>query len=301
MDYIVFPGLKIEFSINNVAFTVGNIPVYWYGIIIAVGFLLAVLLALRSSKQFGISQDTILDVVLWAAPVAIIFSRLFYVIFAWDIFKDNPADILDIRKGGLAIYGAVIGGLLTAVIYCRIKKLAFLKLADFAMVYFPLAQAIGRWGNFINQEAYGTHTELPWGMDGSNILNGPVHPTFLYESLWNFGVFIVLLWFRNRKKKVDGEVLWLYMILYGIGRAFVEPLRTDSLMLGNLRVNFWLAVIFAVAFTIIFIVRRVRHSDVSEVEVGTSNYGDILKEMSDEDDAWQDSEAEAKAEDEDKD
>ncbi|MDD4495013.1 MAG: prolipoprotein diacylglyceryl transferase [Eubacteriales bacterium] len=283
MNTIEFPKLGLAFNIDNVAFEIFGVPVYWYGIIIAAGFLLAVVLALRNSKKYGIEQDTILDVVLWAAPVAIVFSRLFYVAFTWEIFKDNPLDILDIRKGGLAIYGAIIGAFLTAIIFCRVKKISFLKLADFAMVYFPLAQAIGRWGNFVNQEAYGAHTELPWGMDGSEIVNGPVHPTFLYESLWDFCVFLVLLWFRKRKKN-DGEVLYLYMILYGIGRAIVEPLRTDSLMLGEIRVNFLLAVLFAVVFTIILIVVRLRNRTPVEDAAGTSRYGELLKEIKKDDD-----------------
>ncbi|NLC68492.1 MAG: prolipoprotein diacylglyceryl transferase, partial [Clostridiaceae bacterium] len=226
----------------------------------------------------------------------IIGSRLYYVIFSWDEFKDNLIQILDTRKGGLAIYGGIIAGLIAAFIFAKVKKLNFLHLFDFGITYVPMAQAIGRWGNFINQEAYGTNTSLPWGMTSDTIRNElaasasklsqmgiyvdpakPVHPTFLYESLWDLGVFLFLLWYRKRKK-VNGEVFFLYMVLYGIGRACIESLRTDSLMLGNHRISQAIAIVFAIAFTIlIFVMRKYRYSkEESEVyELGSSSYGAI--------------------------
>jgi phosphatidylglycerol:prolipoprotein diacylglycerol transferase len=279
LNTIEFPGLGLKFNIDRVAFEVFGLEIYWYGILIAIGFILAVLLAMKHCRDFGIDQDTLLDAVLYATPVAIIFSRLYYVVFNWTDFKDNPIDIINTRKGGLAIYGAVIGAILVGYIYTRIKKVNFLNLVDFCIVYFPLAQGIGRWGNFINQEAYGTHTNLPWGMDGSEIVNGPVHPTFFYESLWNIGVFFVLLWYRKRKK-LDGEVLSLYLILYGVGRAWIELLRTDSLMIGNLKVNLLLSVALVIVFMTILIYRRTKLADLNmETEGGDSIYANILRKL----------------------
>jgi len=278
MDIIEFPGLGLSFTVDRVAFYIFGFPVYWYGVIIAFGFMLAVILALKDCPKFGISKDTLIDILLYATPVAIVTSRLFYVAFSWKDFKDDWKAIFDIRSGGLAIYGAIIGAFLVGYIYARVKKINIPMLFDFAAPYFPLAQAIGRWGNFVNQEAYGTPTDLPWGMTGTNIKNGPVHPTFLYESLWNIAVFFILIWYR-KKKRNNGEVLFLYMILYGLGRSWIELLRSDSLMIGNLRANFLLAVLFVIIFGILFIWQRTK--DVAEaVEVGQSEYGRILRELS---------------------
>lgn len=299
VETVEFPKLGLEFEINRVAFKLFGLEIYWYGVLIAAGFVLAVLLAMRHCKRYGIEQDTILDAVLYATPVAIIVSRLYYVAFNLADFKDNPIEILDTRKGGLAIYGAVIGAFLAGYVYCRIKKINFLNLVDFCIVYFPMAQGIGRWGNFINQEAYGTHTELPWGMDGTNIVNGPVHPTFLYEFIWNIGVFLILLWLRKRKK-LNGEVLFMYLVLYGLGRAWIELLRTDSLMIGNLRVNFLLSVVFVIVFAVLFVYRRVKAANTDLVaEGGDSIYADILKTLKKDDDPTESSNAEQDTEGED--
>ncbi|NTV90214.1 MAG: prolipoprotein diacylglyceryl transferase, partial [Clostridiales bacterium] len=211
---VEFPGLGgIQLSISREAirnlFGIEGFSIYWYGIIIALGFLLAVLLAMKNSKRFGLEPDNILDMIIFAAPMAIIGARLYYVIFSWDLFRDNPIDILNTRKGGLAIYGGVIFGILTAYVFCKIKKIKPLKLIDFGVPYLVMAQGIGRWGNFFNQEAFGVQTNLPWRMNGDVInqyllgvnpsidlsLFG-VHPTFLYESIWDIAVFIFLLWFR---------------------------------------------------------------------------------------------------------
>ncbi|HHV98119.1 MAG TPA: prolipoprotein diacylglyceryl transferase [Clostridiaceae bacterium] len=284
MEFIGFPGLwGLKFNIGRVAFTVFNIPIYWYGIIIAFGFLLAVMLGMKDSRKFGLDPDTIIDLVLFAAPVAIITARLYYVIFSWEMFKDNPIDIINTRKGGLAIYGAVIGAVIVAYIFAKKRKLSVLNLFDFASPYLALAQGIGRWGNFVNQEAYGTPTTLPWGMTGSDIGNTPVHPTFLYESIWDIALFIFLLWFRKRKK-LNGEVFFLYMILYGAGRFWIESLRTDSLMLGSLRISQVLAFLFVVVFTIVFVTRRRKAALAStdNIEIGVSEYGAVLERLKEE-------------------
>jgi len=284
MDTIEFPGLGLKFFVSRVAFKVFGIPIYWYGIIIAFAFLLAVLLGMRSSKKFGIDPDNIIDLVLFAAPVAIVTARLYYVIFSWEDFKDNPLDIIDTRRGGLAIYGAIIGAVVVAYIFAKKRKIGVLKLFDFGSPYLILAQGIGRWGNFINQEAYGTTTSLPWGMTGSDIGPDPVHPTFLYESLWDFAVFFFLIWYR-KKKKVEGEVFFLYMILYGVGRFWIEGLRTDSLMLGNIRISKFLAALFVILMSIMFFMRRKKHLEAYDTdEVGTSNYASVLKKIKEEED-----------------
>lgn len=290
-----FPGLGLNFEINNVAFKVFGLSVYWYGILIAFALLLAMILALRSCEKFGISQDTLLDGVLIAVPCAIVFSRLYYVVFSWDEYKDNLLKIFDTRSGGLAIYGAVIGAALGAFIYTRIKKISFLEIFDFAVPYIILGQAIGRWGNFINQEAFGAPTDLPWRMNGTYIDKfiankgldpavWGVHPTFLYESLWNFAVFAFLIIFR-RKKKLNGEAVSLYLILYGIGRAFIEGLRTDSLMLGSVRFSQMLSIIFVIVLVPLFIYRRVKSAkmaDEQSVVIGQSKYGALLMKMKEE-------------------
>ena len=164
--------------------------------------------------------------------MAIICARLYYVIFSWDYYSQNPGEIFNIRGGGLAIHGGLIGGILTGFIYAKVKKLDFFKTADAVMVGMPLAQAIGRWGNFINGEAHGGPTSLPWGIMVDGV---KVHPTFLYESIWDFGIFLFIMFYMRKKKTYEGEVIVSYITLYSIGRFFIEGLRTDSLMFGPIR------------------------------------------------------------------
>jgi phosphatidylglycerol:prolipoprotein diacylglycerol transferase len=301
MTTVEFPGLRgLHFIINRVAFEVGGIPIYWYGIIISMAFLLAILLALRDSKKFGFEPDTIIDLALFVTPAAIICARLYYVAFSWDEFKDQPINILNTRTGGLAIYGGILGAIIVAYIFSRVRKINILSLLDFGIPYVALGQSIGRWGNFVNQEAFGTNTTLPWGMTSDVVKqellrnmdklgrqgitvdpNIPVHPTFLYESIWDISVFLLLIWYRKRKK-LNGEVFFLYMVLYGAGRFFIEALRTDSLMIGNLRVSQVLAFVFVVVFGILLIVRRKKVVESAEsVEIGASSYGAVLKKMQD--------------------
>lgn len=217
---------------DRVAFTIFGIDVMWYGVLIATGMLIGVALAIREAKRVGISEDDVLNIAIIAIPVAIICARLYYVIFSWDYYSQNPGEIFNIRGGGLAIHGGLIGGILTGFIYAKVKKLDFFKTADAVMVGMPLAQAIGRWGNFINGEAHGGPTSLPWGI----IVDGvKVHPTFLYESIWDFGIFLFIMFYMRKKKTYEGEVIVSYITLYSIGRFFIEGLRTDSLMFGPIR------------------------------------------------------------------
>ena len=216
---------------NPVAFEIFGIAVRWYGIILAAGILCGLLYALREAKRVGMDENLILDLVIFAIPAGIIGARAYYVLFNWDYYSKDPLQMLNIRGGGLAIHGTLIAAVITAVIFAKVKGINFWSLADIASPGVILGQAIGRWGNFINREAHGTPTDLPWGIMVDGV---KVHPTFLYESLWNFSVFAVLLWYRKRKK-AEGNVFLLYLVLYSVGRFFVEGLRTDSLMLGNIR------------------------------------------------------------------
>ena len=203
MNRIGFPGLNLEFSINPVAFTVFDWDIHWYGIIIASGLMLAVLVANHLAKKEGLGKDVITDVVIYSLPVAVICARAYYVIFNFSSYRDNLWDIFKIWNGGIAIYGAIIGAVATAYVYCRVTKTDFKKLSDIGAIGLLIGQTVGRWGNFVNGEAYGSATTLPWRMDIYGKALG-VHPTFLYESLWNLVTLCVLLVFF-RKKKFDGR------------------------------------------------------------------------------------------------
>ena len=216
---------------NRVAFTFFGVDIMWYGILMATGMILGVLLALKEAKRVGIDEDDVLNLALIAIPSGLLGARLYYVIFNWSYYSQNVSEILNFRGGGMAIHGALIGGILAGFIYTKIKGIYFFKMADAVMLGIPLAQAIGRWGNYINGEAHGGPTDLPWGImvDGMK-----VHPTFLYESIWDLGIFI-FLWLFRKNKKYEGQLAITYIILYSIGRFFIEGLRTDSLMIGPLR------------------------------------------------------------------
>lgn len=238
---------------NPIAFEVFGVEVAWYGILISFGILSGIAVATYRAKKEGLYSDIIMDLALIAVPAAIIGARAYYVIFSWDFYKQNPKEIFNIRSGGLAIHGAIIAGVLVGYLFCRYKKIRFWTLADICAPSIILGQAIGRWGNFINQEAHGGPTNLPWGIE----INGvKVHPTFLYESLWNFGVFGFLLYYSNNKK-YDGQIFILYLILYSIARYFIEGLRTDSLMLGPFRVAQLISIISIIgAVSVDLIIRK---------------------------------------------
>ena len=256
MEILRFPGLGWEIPISRVAVSIGSLEIYWYGVIIAVGFGLGLWVYLSHNRSCGIHPDEGLDIILWSMLGAIVGARAYYVAFQWDHYKDNLKEIFNLRGGGLAIYGGIIGALIVAFIVCRSKKLPMRPVADAAFPGVMLGQAIGRWGNFFNMEAFGTNTTLPWGMTSDTISNYlsrhqaallaqgvvvdpamPVHPTFLYESLWNLiGVAVLLLWLFPRRS-YDGQITLGYTAWYGLGRFFVEGLRTDSLMWGSVRVS----------------------------------------------------------------
>lgn len=232
---------------NPVAFSIFGIEIRWYGILISLGMVIASIILIRLAKKKGIKEDTIYDLLLVVLPSAIIGARLYYVIFSLDSYNGDILAMINIREGGLAIHGGVIAGILSGYIFCRIRKLNFLELADMVAPGLILAQSIGRWGNYINGEAHGGPTDLPFGITVNGI---KVHPTFLYESILNFIIFIILYRIYN-KKKFNGQIIILYGILYSFIRFFIEGMRTDSLMLGNVRVA-QLISIFIIAICLIF-------------------------------------------------
>lgn len=238
---------------DPVAFDIFGIEIRWYGIFIAFAFLLGTIIALRESKKRGLDEEIVIDLLLFVVPAALIGARIHYVLFSWDIYKNNPIAILNFRSGGLAIHGGVIAGVLVGYIFCRVRKINFWEMADIVAPSIILGQAIGRWGNYTNKEAHGGPTDLPWGImiDGER-----VHPTFLYESIWNFIVFLFLLWYSRKKSKVDGEVFLLYIMLYSLARLFIEALRTDSLMWGHFRVAQLISITAIAIAAIIFLKRR---------------------------------------------
>ncbi|MFX3623330.1 MAG: prolipoprotein diacylglyceryl transferase [Ectobacillus sp.] len=227
--------------LDRVAIHLGPITVYWYGIIIGIGVMLGLLLAIREGKRLGVASNTFADLVLYALPISIITARIYYVSFEWDYYKNHPAETIAIWNGGIAIHGALIGAVLTAVIFARKQKLSFWKLADITAPSLILGQAIGRWGNFMNQEAHGgpvsrsflESLRLPDFIINQMYIKGTYyHPTFLYESAWNMIGFVMLLALRKANLK-RGELFLSYLIWYSIGRFFIEGLRTDSLMLTS--------------------------------------------------------------------
>ena len=245
-NYIIeFPGLGL--TLNPPAeFAIGSFSIRLYGLVIALGLVLAVVYALKRREQFGLSEDDLLDGVLWIAPFAIVCARLYYCAFEWDMYKDNPISILYIWEGGIAIYGAVIGAAIGVFIHCKfIKKISVLSVLDIVSLGFLIGQMIGRWGNFFNREAHGGVTDSFLRMGLINPVTGTgkyYHPTFLYESAWNLLGFI-LLHGISKGRKYDGQIALMYVAWYGLGRAMIEGLRTDSLWWGNFRVSQVLAAI----------------------------------------------------------
>ena len=233
---ISFPALG-NLTLNPPSYiTVFGRPIYFYGILIALGFLLAILYCSRHAPDFGIKQDDFYDMALWLIPLCIVGARLYFVAFRWSDYADNPASILAVWEGGLAIYGGIIAGVLCLVFVCRRKKVPVSAMLDLCVYGLLIGQILGRWGNFMNREAFGAETTVfcRMGLTDPTGHTIYVHPTFLYESLWNLIGLIFLIVFRNRgKRRYDGQCALLYFFWYGLGRAWIEGLRTDSLYLGS--------------------------------------------------------------------
>lgn len=281
-DYteIRFPKLGWEFHIDPTAFTIGGVRIQWYGIIIALGLALAVLYCFPRMKRFGIDSDRAVDAVLGGVIGGIVGARLYFVLSSWedykkDSFKETFLAVINTRNGGLAIYGGIIGALTVGLIICKIRKLKLLPMLDIAGIGLLIGQGVGRWGNFVNQEAFGTNTDFILGMTGGRIQhvindsmqiggsmyeNGlemlwekPVHPCFFYESVWCLLGF-VLLAFWSKRRKYDGQLILMYMAWYGAERFVVEGLRTDSLMVGSIRISQLVSAVIFIASVILQIV-----------------------------------------------
>ncbi len=280
LNYSVsFPGLGIEgLNINRVAFEISlfgrDLTVYWYGLIFTLAMLLCIAIAMWRAPRYDFTKDDILDYFLWLIPFILLGSRIYYVAFEWEQFKGSLSAIFDFREGGLAFYGGVIGGMLAIWIATRMKRVKLHRVFDYFAVLLPLGQGIGRWGNFFNQEAFGTNTSLPWGMISEGTRQGlavlspnpssplpgldpnlPVHPTFLYEFIANMLIFAILLVVHKRQTRPWSSVL-TYFFLYGTVRFFVEGIRTDSLMFDafghSIRISQLLSAVMVIASVIVY-------------------------------------------------
>ena len=284
-ETLSFPKLGLEFELSRVAFSIGNITIYWYGILIALAFLAGTFYAIRRCRTFGVNADRAVDVILLSAVGGVICARIYYVAFSWDYYKVHLDEVWKIWNGGIAIYGGIIGAVLTALVACKLRGVKFLPMADMAAGGLLLGQAIGRWGNFVNIEAFGSNTDLPWGMTSPSIVryltaqaeelsklhvtidpNAPVHPTFLYESLWCLTGFLLIALVLTNRRRFDGELILFYAGWYGLGRFFIEGLRTDSLMLGTIRVSQLLAAICVIAAALTWFVVRSRIKSANDPE-----------------------------------
>lgn len=261
---VSFPGLGLEFELNRVAFSVGPFTVYWYGIIVMVGILLGVLFAVHQGKKMGIDPNKMLDVLIYSIVAGLVGARIYYVAFSWDYYSQHPAEIIRIWEGGIAFYGGVIGALICGAVLCHRWKLPLVQGMDAALGGLLLGQSIGRWGNFVNIEAFGgyfkgtlrmvspaidayfhTYPEKLAGFTVEKVLSMteiPVHPTFFYESVWTMLGFLFIVWYTPRRK-FYGELSMFYFAWNGMGRLVIEALRTDSLMYGTYRVSQLLAAV----------------------------------------------------------
>ena len=266
--------------LNPIAFTLGPLEVRWYGIIIGVGIALALWLVVRESERRGLDKELFPDLMLWAIPIAIISARIYYVLFKWDYYSQNPGEIIKIWEGGIAIHGALIGSVITAAIFAKKRGVSFWKLADIAAPSIILGQAIGRWGNFMNQEAHGEvvnravleNLYIPDFIINQMTIDGITYqPTFLYESIWNIIGFVILILLRKVNLR-RGELFLTYVIWYSIGRFFVEGMRTDSLMLTeNLRIAQTISIALIIGAIVLIIVRRMKgYADVRYLDKSAS-------------------------------
>lgn len=277
---VSFPGLGLKLNVDRVAFNIGSLPIYWYGIIIATGFILGILYCSKRSHEFGVNADRLIDVILIGSLGGILGARIYYVAFQWEYYSRNLDLIFNTRSGGMAIYGGIIGALIAGALMCKLRRVRVLPTADLMSMGFLIGQSVGRWGNFVNIEAFGSNTSLPWGMSAAPIKeyltqneaqlealgmqidpNMPVHPTFLYESIW-CAIGFVLLALYVKHRKFDGEMTLFYLAWYGAGRVVIEGLRTDSLIIPgtNLRISQVLAGVLVVAAVAIWILIRSKQS-----------------------------------------
>lgn len=260
-DQIVFPKLGLEFTIKSVAFTLFGIEVTWYGVLITLGMLLAMIYGFSRMRKFGVDADRAMDGVIAGVIGGVVGARFYYVACRWSEYGGNWKEILNIRNGGLAIYGGVIGALLIGGVVCKLRKVRLLPMLDLAALGFLIGQGIGRWGNFTNHEAFGRNTDSLFGMssgkiqiwilnnasaDSGLVYHQPVHPCFFYESLWCLAGFVLLHIISKKWRKFDGQIFLMYIVWYGFGRFWIEGLRTDSLWIGTIRISQLVAAISVV-------------------------------------------------------
>lgn len=277
---VVFPHLGIDIHVNSTVFSIGGLDIQWYGLLITLGLLLAMIYAFTQVRKYGLNPDRFLDAVIGGIIGGIVGARAYYVILEWDTYAGDWKSIFNLRQGGLAIYGGIIGALLVGCTVAKFRKVRILPLLDIVGIGFLLGQGIGRWGNFFNQEAFGRNTDSFLGMSGGQIQNWitnsypytsyyqnfgtamdasqPVHPCFLYESIWCLLGFVLLALFAKKIRRYDGQIFLLYIGWYGLERAFVEGLRADSLVVGNVRISQMLAILCVVASVILQIVIGLR-------------------------------------------
>ena len=278
---ISFPFLGIEINPPRM-FSVGPFTAHYYGLIIAVGLILAVLYAMRRSKEFGLKEDDILDGVIWVTPFAIACARAYYVAFTWESYRDDPISVLYIWEGGIAIYGGVIGAIIGMVVMSRIKKVKFTAVLDLILRVFLLGQAIGRWGNFMNREAFGAATDsfFRMGLYNEKLQQWEYyHPTFLYESVWNLAGFVLLACLA-KKRRYDGQLALGYAAWYGLGRSIIEGLRVDSLWWGPFRVSQLLAAVTCITAAAVLIWQHFKPHDPANLFVNQAAAGEADKEKS---------------------
>ncbi len=299
-DYtsVKFTGLKHIFDVSENFLEIGGMTIKWYGVIIAFGFLLAVLFGGRMAYKYKVNLNHMVDVLIFGTVGGIVGARLYYVIFEWSYYKNHLGEIVQIWNGGLAIYGGIIGGLIMAYFVCKKHEMSMGQLLDFIGMSLLIGQGIGRWGNFANQEAFGTNTTAPWGMLSDKTTayltehfseitakgitidpSQPVHPTFLYESLWCLLGFAILYFLSRKYYKFNGQLFLCYAIWYGLGRTIIEGFRTDSLYLAatNIRVSQALSLGLVICCTLLLIAKFVelkKNPAGENKEVATENGSD---------------------------
>ena len=295
-SFIEFPNLGWKFHINDSIHLFGDLSIKWYGLLIAVGFLLAVLYGLKRAEEFGIDPDRMIDVALLTVPVAFVGARLYYVFFSDSVaeYLADPISILKVWEGGLGIYGGIIVAFVFGPLMCKLRKVKIWAMFDLTALGFLIGQSIGRWGNFFNQEAFGGNTDLPWAMTGDIIQAGyngsgydptqPVHPTFLYESLWCILGFVLLHILSKRiVRRFDGMIFCGYMVWYGAGRFAIESLRTDSLMAGTMRTSQLVAILaILLGVVLFFVLRRYSLSLPKALVIAVKDEGDTQEEATEE-------------------
>ena len=271
---ISFPELGLEMDpVRQIS--VGPLSIHLYGLIIGIGMILAVSYGMRRAKEFGLTEDHILDGFLWVMPFAVLCARLYYCLFSWEMYRDNPISVFYIWEGGLAIYGGVLGAAVGVIVLCKIRKIEVRALLDLVTIGFLIGQSLGRWGNFFNREAFGAETESFLRMGLYNAYTGETtyhHPTFLYESLWN-AVGFVLLHFLSKRRKYDGQVALGYVAWYGLGRALIEGLRTDSLYIPGtgIRVSQLLAAASCAVAVLLLVYNAMKHRNPANLFVNRVN------------------------------